>query len=62
MRPLETQVPLTSHLWMFKRVKELLTQDGMLGRHPSDEEIRAAISRWLDIVSPKDDPSPPMPH
>lgn len=50
MRPLETHVEMSSHLWMFNRVKELLTREGMLHPHASDDEVRAAISRWIGMM------------
>lgn len=50
MRPLETHVEINSHLWMFNRVKELLTREGLLDRHASEEEVRAAMRRWIDMI------------
>ncbi len=50
MRPLESHVEMSSHLWMFNRVKELLTREGLLSRHATDDEVRAAISRWVDMM------------
>lgn len=50
MRPLETHVEMSSHLWMFNRVKELLTREGLLARHASEEEVRSAMSRWVEMV------------
>jgi hypothetical protein len=51
MRPLETQVEMSSHLWMFNRVKELLTREGLIARDSSDDEMRAAVARWMDMVA-----------
>ncbi|PKU22883.1 hypothetical protein [Telmatospirillum siberiense] len=50
MRPLETHVEMSSHLWMFNRVKELLTREGLLSGHASEDEVRIAIGRWLEMV------------
>ena len=50
MRPLESHVEMSSHLWMFNRVKELLTRDGMLPPHATDDEVRSAMQRWLEMV------------
>jgi hypothetical protein len=35
---------------MFNRVKELLTREGLLARHASEEEVRAAMSRWIEMI------------
>jgi len=51
MRPLETQVEMSSHLWMFNRVKELLTREGLIARDSSDEDVRTAVARWMEMVS-----------
>ncbi|MTJ80884.1 MAG: hypothetical protein F8N37_07700 [Telmatospirillum sp.] len=50
MRPLETHVEISSHLWMFNRVKELLTREGMLRGDASDAEIRTALNRWIEMM------------
>ncbi len=50
MRPLESHVEMSSHLWMFNRVKELLTREGLLSRHATDDEVRAAIGRWVEMM------------
>jgi hypothetical protein len=50
MRPLETHVEMSSHLWMFNRVKELLTREGLLARQASEEDVRAAMSRWIEMI------------
>jgi hypothetical protein len=51
MRPLETHVEMSSHLWMFNRVKELLTREGLLNREASDQEVRTAVGRWTDMMA-----------
>ena len=51
MRPLETQVEMSSHLWMFNRVKELLAREGLIVRDSSDEDVRIAVSQWMDMVT-----------
>ena len=50
MRPLESHVAMSSHLWMFDRVKELLTREGMLPAHATDDEVRSAMQRWVEMV------------
>jgi hypothetical protein len=50
MRPLESHVEMSSHLWMFNRVKELLTRDGLLGPYASEEEVRVAMRRWIEMI------------
>jgi hypothetical protein len=35
---------------MFNRVKELLTREGLLARQASEEEVRAAIGHWVEMV------------
>ena len=50
MRPLEMHVEMSSHLWMYNRVKELLTREGLLVRQASGEDVRAAMSRWIEVI------------
>lgn len=50
MRPLENHVEMSSHLWMFNRVKELLTREGLLAQQASEEEVRAAIGHWIEMI------------
>ncbi len=50
MRPLESHVEMSSHLWMFNRVKELLTREGLLPPHATEDEVRTAMQRWLSMV------------
>jgi hypothetical protein len=50
MKPLETHLEMSSHLWMFNRVKELLTREGLLTRYASEEDIRVAMNRWIEMV------------
>jgi hypothetical protein len=35
---------------MYNRVKELLTREGMLSRHATDDEVRAAVNRWIEMM------------
>lgn len=51
MRPLESHVELSSQLWMFNRVKELLLREGMIQPDCSDEELRFAITRWTEAMA-----------
>jgi uncharacterized protein (DUF1684 family) len=50
MRPLETHVEMTSHIWMFNRLKELLSREGWLPANPTDGQLRDALGRWIDMV------------
>jgi hypothetical protein len=43
-------VEMSSHLWMYNRVKELLTREGLLVRQASGEDVRAAMSRWIEMI------------
>jgi hypothetical protein len=54
MRPLENHLEISSHLWMFNRVKELLTREGLIGRDASDAQVRIAVSRWVEMVEEAD--------
>lgn len=51
MRPLESHVEISSQLWMFNRVKELLQREGMLSAEASDEEVCRAISCWSEAMA-----------
>ncbi|HVI50883.1 MAG TPA: hypothetical protein VM661_06705 [Candidatus Sulfotelmatobacter sp.] len=51
MRPLESHVEISSQLWMFNRVKELLQREGVLSLDSSDEEICRAISHWSESMA-----------
>lgn len=62
MRPLETHIEMSSHLWMFNRVKELLTREGMIDRNASDEDVRGAVSRWIDMVADASRDGTPLAH
>jgi hypothetical protein len=35
---------------MFNRVKELLTREGLLARQASEDDVRAAMCRWIEMV------------
>lgn len=61
MRPLETHVEISSHLWMFNRVKELLTREGLLASHASEKDVRIAIGRWIEMIEEANKESP-VPH
>lgn len=62
MRPLETHVEMSSHLWMFNRVKELLTREGLVSRNASDEEVRNAMTRWMDMMAEANRQGTPLAH
>ena len=51
MRPLESHVEISSQLWMFNRVKELLQREGALSAQASDEEICRAIGHWSESMA-----------
>jgi|GEM_PF-1416829 len=51
MRPLESHVEISSQLWMFNRVKELLLREGALSTESSDEEVCRAISHWSENMT-----------
>jgi len=51
MRPLETHVELSSQLWMFNRVKEMLTREGLIRPYADDEEVCTAIARWTHAMA-----------
>jgi hypothetical protein len=60
MRPWETHLELSSHLWVFNRVKELLAREGMLPPEATDQEVRAAIERWATMMSEATRQPPPQ--
>lgn len=62
MRPLETHVEMSSHLWMFNRVKELLTREGLIARNASDEDVRTAVARWMDMMAEASRQGTTLPH
>lgn len=62
MRPLETHVEMSSHLWMFNRVKELLVREGLISRQASDDEVRAAVGRWMEMMSEASKPEGMLHH
>lgn len=51
MRPLETHLELSSHVWMYNRLREMLVREGMIGDDASEPEIRQAIDSWLNMVT-----------
>lgn len=51
MKPMETHLELSRHVWMLNRVKELLMKEGILSDHATEEETKAAMTQWLDMVS-----------
>jgi len=51
MRPLESHVEISSQLWMFNRVKELLEREGALSPQASDEEVCRAITHWTENMT-----------
>lgn len=51
MRPLEMQLELSSHLWMYNRLKEMLAREGLIGDEADDGQIREAVQAWLAMVS-----------
>ncbi|MBI4967364.1 MAG: hypothetical protein HZC25_04515 [Rhodospirillales bacterium] len=51
MRPLEMQVEISSHVWLLNRVKELLTREGLMPENASREEVRTALTAWVDFVA-----------
>ena len=62
MRPLETHIEMSSHLWMFNRVKELLTREGLIARNASDEDVRCAVTRWMDMMAEVSREGTPLHH
>lgn len=51
MRPLESHVEISSQLWMFNRIKELLEREGMLSPNASDEDVCRAIGHWCETMA-----------
>lgn len=50
MRPLESHLELSSHVWMLNRLRELLMREGLLAEHADDTEMRDAIDKWVAMV------------
>lgn len=50
MRPLEMNLTMNTHFWLFERLKETLLREGLIAAEASDAEVRDAMSRWLDMV------------
>lgn len=51
MRPLESHLELSSHVWMYKRLKEMLVREGMICDDSSEDELRQALEAWLGMVT-----------
>lgn len=51
MRPLETHLEMSSHLWMYNRLREMLVHEGMIADDADDEQVRQAVSNWLDMIA-----------
>ena len=51
MRPLENHLELSSHIWMYSRLKELLVREGLIGPGATDDEIREAVAGWVVWVA-----------
>ncbi len=51
MRPLESHLELSSHVWMYNRLREMLVREGMISDDASEPEIRQAVDAWLNMVS-----------
>lgn len=51
MRPLESHVEISSHVWMYNRLRELLIREGMVAQSSDEDEIKAAIGEWLEMVA-----------
>ena len=51
MKPLENQLEINSHLWMYNRVREMLSREGWLTGHSSDEDIGQAFGRWAERMA-----------
>lgn len=51
MKPLETQLELSSHLWMYNRLKEMLVREGLIGADADDGQVREAVEGWLDMIA-----------
>lgn len=51
MRPLETHLELSSHVWMYNRLREMLVREGMIGDNADEAEMRRAVDSWLKMVA-----------
>lgn len=51
MRPLETHLELSSHVWMYNRLREMLVREGMISDDASETELREAVAHWLNMVT-----------
>ncbi|MBF0333323.1 MAG: hypothetical protein HQL38_08890 [Alphaproteobacteria bacterium] len=51
MRPLESHVEISSHVWMYNRLRELLIREGMVVQSSDEEDVKAAIGEWLEMVA-----------
>jgi hypothetical protein len=36
---------------MFNRVKELLAREGLISTKSSEDEVRTAVSHWVDMMA-----------
>ncbi|MBF0167121.1 MAG: hypothetical protein HQL45_05770 [Alphaproteobacteria bacterium] len=50
MKPLETHLELSCHQALLSRVKEVLDREGFLPPHAGIEEVKSALSAWVDFV------------
>ncbi|MBF0306838.1 MAG: hypothetical protein HQL41_14430 [Alphaproteobacteria bacterium] len=51
MRPLESHVEISSHVWMYNRLRELLIREGMVAQGSDEDDVKAAIGEWLEMVA-----------
>lgn len=51
MRPLESQLELSSHVWMYNRLREMLVREGMIGDDADETEMRRAVESWLKMIA-----------
>lgn len=51
MRPLETHLELSSHVWMYNRLREMLVREGMISEDASEVEMHQAVTSWLAMVT-----------
>ncbi len=51
MRPLETHLELSSHIWMYNRLKEMLVREGILAEDADEDQLRQAVENWLDMIA-----------
>lgn len=51
MRPLESHVEISSHVWMYNRLRELLIREGLAAATSDEDEVKQAIGEWLKMVA-----------